>query len=199
MKIHRDHLFQALLDIVAVNLAWLFALVLRFDGRIPHSYFKYWWGIFLVVTIIRIGVFLGFRLYQSLWSYSSVPEFFLVVNAVSVSTLIIWVFALVAQELAWLPFPTPKAIGIIDWLLNILLLGGLRFAIRFRREWVISRVNSQNARRKKILIVGAGAAGSIIIREIYSELAANYLPVGFIDDDPEKQGHKLHGISILGR
>lgn len=198
MKLERNHLIQVCLDICAVNMAWLIALVLRFDGRIPHTYLRHWWSIALLVTAVRIAVFLWFRIYQSLWSYSSVPEFFQVVKGVSVSTLAIWAFALAAQKAGLLPFPTPKAIGIIDWLLNILFMGGLRFAIRFRREWVISRLNAKQSIKKRLLIVGAGEAGSIIIREIFKELSANYLPIGFIDDDPHKQGHTLHGIPILG-
>jgi FlaA1/EpsC-like NDP-sugar epimerase len=198
LKLHRNHLLQVILDIASVNSAWLFALVLRYDGRIPSSYFKHWLVIALAVTVIRITVFVFFRLYQSLWSYSSVPEFFLVVKAVSVSTVILWVIALSSQSMGILPFPTPKAIGIIDWMLTVLLLGGLRFAIRFRREWVISRLNANNAVKKRLLIVGAEAAGSIIIREIFKELAANYLPIGFVDDDPIKQGHHLHGVPVLG-
>ncbi len=198
MRFHRNHILQVVFDIIVVNAAWFGSLVLRFDGRIPYTYLHHAYRIALVVTVIRIGVFLFFRLYQSLWSYSSIPEFFLVGKAVTLSTLIIWFFALSAQSLHMLPFPTPKAIGIIDWLLNILGLGGWRFAIRFRREWVISRSNAKNAVKKRLLIIGAGEAGSIIIREIFKELPSNYLTVGFIDDDPCKQGHSLHGIPILG-
>ena len=198
MEFQRNHFLQVFLDILIVNLAWLFALVLRYDGRIPLSYLKHWWAIALVVTVIRITAFIFFRLYQSLWSYSSVPEFFLVVRAVTVSTAIIWAIALGLQSMGILPFPTPKAIGIIDWILTILLLGGLRFTVRFRREWVISRLNAKNAVKKRLLIVGAGEAGSIIIRELFKELSAHYLPIGFVDDDPVKQGHHLHGVPILG-
>jgi FlaA1/EpsC-like NDP-sugar epimerase len=198
MKFRWNHALQILLDIIAVNLVWFLALILRFDGKIPHSYLRYWWGIALAITVIRIGVFIFFSLYQSLWSYSSVPEFFLVIKAVTVSSAIIWFLALGAQTLGWLPFPTPKAIGVIDWFINVLALSGLRFAIRFRREWVISRLNAKNTKHKKVLIIGAGEAGSMIIREIHKELAANYLPIGFIDDDPNKQGHQLHGIPVLG-
>ena len=198
MNFQRNHLFQLLIDILAVNLAWFAALVLRFDGRIPTSYTDHWLAIALVVTVVRIGFFIGFRLYNSLWSYSSVPEFFLVIKAVTLSTVVIWFFALVAQDLGWLPFPTPKAIGIIDWFINILLLGSLRFAIRIRREWVITRLNAQNTAKKHLLIIGAGEAGSTIIKEINRSLSANFLPVGFIDDDPKKQGHRLHGVPVLG-
>ncbi len=198
MRFHRNHILQVVFDIIIVNAAWFGSLVLRFDGRIPYTYLHHAYRIALVVTAIRIGVFLFFRLYQSLWSYSSIPEFFLVGKAVTLSTLIIWFLALSAQSLHMLPFPTPKAIGIIDWLLNIIGLGGWRFAVRFRREWVISRSNAKNAVKKRLLIIGAGEAGSIIIREIFKELPSNYLAVGFIDDDPCKQGHSLHGIPILG-
>lgn len=198
MRFHRNHILQCIFDIIVINIAWFTSLILRFDGRIPHTYLAHWWEISLIVTVIRIGVFLFFRLYQSLWSYSSIPEFFLVIKAVTISTVIVWIFALSGQSLGWLPFPTPKAIGMIDWLLNIIALGGWRFAVRFRREWVISRLNAKNAIKKRLLIVGAGEAGSIIIREIFKELANNYLPIGFIDDDPCKKGHSLHGIPILG-
>jgi FlaA1/EpsC-like NDP-sugar epimerase len=197
-RFHRNHFLQVVFDIIVMNAAWFGSLVLRFDGKIPRTYINHAWKIAIVVTAIRLGVFFIFRLYQSLWSYSSVPEFFLVGKAVTVSTLIIWALALSAQSLQMLPFPTPKAIGIIDWLLNILGLGGWRFAIRFRREWVISRSNAKNAVKKRLLIIGAGEAGSIIIREIFKELPSNYLTVGFVDDDPCKQGHSLHGIPILG-
>jgi FlaA1/EpsC-like NDP-sugar epimerase len=120
LKFERNHLLQVIFDIIAINFAWFFALILRFDGHIPTNYLSYWWGIVLAITLTRITVFYFYRLYQSLWSYSSVPEFFLVVKAVTVSTIIIWAFALSAQGLGWLPFPTPKAIGIIDWLVNVL-------------------------------------------------------------------------------
>ena len=198
LKFKLNHLLQMFLDIIVVNLAWFAALVLRFDGKIPSIYLTNWFKIALLVTLVRISVFYFFKLYRSLWSYSSVPEFFLVVKGVSVSTLIIWGFALAAQRAGWLPFPTPKAIGIIDWMLNILVLEGLRFAIRFRREWVITRLNAKSTMRKNLLIVGAGEAGSMIIKEIHKELGANYLPIGFIDDDPHKQGHNLHRVPILG-
>ncbi|HEX7712417.1 MAG TPA: nucleoside-diphosphate sugar epimerase/dehydratase [Bacillota bacterium] len=198
MKLERNHLLQVLIDILLINLCWFGALVLRFDGRIPGNYLDHWLIIVITMTVVRIGFFIFFRLYRSLWSYSSVPEFFLVLKAVTVSTIVIWAFALTAQELNWLPFPTPKAIGIIDWLLCILSLGGLRFAIRLRREWVISRRNTNNSPQKKLLIVGAGEAGSLIIREISKQLSSNYFPIGFIDDDPCKQGHHMHGIPVLG-
>lgn len=183
MKFNRQHSIQTAIDIVAINLAWLGALILRFDARIPAVYFHNWLTIALVITVIRIGTFVFFRLYQSLWSYSSIPEFFLVIKAVTVSTLMIWILALTARQLGWLPFATPKAIGIIDWLLNIALLSCIRFAIRFKREWHFSQISLKNRTQKKLLIIGAGEAGSLILKEILIRFSDVYAPLGFIDDD----------------
>ncbi len=202
MKLKRQYLFQVAIDIILINLASFLALVLRFDGIIPVDYLESWVLIVTSITLVRLGIFSWFRLYQSLWRYSSIPEFFLVIKAATVSSGVLWLLVLVAQQLAILPFVASKALLVIDWLMTILVLGSMRFTLRLRREWYHQRQKHSKEclvePRKNLLIVGAGEAGSVIIREIFKELRHQYQPVGFIDDDPAKQGKRLHGVPIIG-
>lgn len=198
MKFEWNSSLQVAFDIAAINISWFFALVLRFDGSVPEAYIHAWWVIALVMTVMRLFIFICFRLYQNLWTFTSLPEVYLVFKTVTISTIIIWVLVLTAQNFSLLPFPTPKAIGIIDWLLNIISLSGIRYTVRLRREWLTHKLKNNELEPKKLLIVGAGEAGSMIVREILRHFDSEYMPVGFIDDNPQKKGRRLHGFPVLG-
>jgi len=91
----------------------------------------------------------------------------------------------------------PRSIFIIDWLLLVAGLSGTRFFIRITRPYRF-RQRNQNSRRKKILIVGAGDAGEMILREMIYRYSHNYEVVGLIDDDPKKYKRRIHGVAVLG-
>jgi FlaA1/EpsC-like NDP-sugar epimerase len=87
----------------------------------------------------------------------------------------------------------PRSVVIIDLFLTIMVLGGARFAVRAYTE----RARSEGAQRNT-LIVGAGEAGSAIVRELKQNSSLNYNPVGLVDDDLSKRGVKIHGVKVLG-
>jgi len=89
----------------------------------------------------------------------------------------------------------PRSVFIIDWALVILLTGGLRFALRALKE----TTPLFKPAGKRLLIVGAGDAGDMLLREIKKNKSLEYNPVGFVDDDPNKAGVKIHGVPVLGR
>jgi FlaA1/EpsC-like NDP-sugar epimerase len=87
-----------------------------------------------------------------------------------------------------------RVIFIIDWLLLLFLVSGVRVLIRIQREYF----SSLNVGGKKVLIIGAGDTGELLLREIKHNKSLNLKVVGFIDDDINKIGRRIHGTPILG-
>lgn len=135
--------------------------------------------------------FFMFGLYRSLWRYSSLPELYQIIKAVTFSTIAIWTIII--------PFPfvvIPRSVGIMTWLLNIVFISGTRFAFRLRRE-ILSKSDLPKDKRR-ILIVGAGNAGAMIAREMQLNPEAGLEPVAFLDDAQDKIGRSLHGLPVIG-
>jgi FlaA1/EpsC-like NDP-sugar epimerase len=88
-----------------------------------------------------------------------------------------------------------SALG-IDWLLSLVLIGGSRFALRILSEQSFS---ARNGKRVKALIIGAGDAGALVVRELQKSAQINLLPVGFLDDDQAKQKHEIYGVPVIGK
>ena len=93
-----------------------------------------------------------------------------------------------------MPRNVPRSIIALEWMLNILLIGGSRMVIRLSREYGGSRPSGM----KKVLVVGAGDAGEQVVREMRRNRGLGYSPVGLMDDDPRKKGMRIHGVEVLG-
>jgi FlaA1/EpsC-like NDP-sugar epimerase len=87
-----------------------------------------------------------------------------------------------------------SALG-IDWLLSLILVGGARFALRLLSE----QSNIRNGHGKHALIIGAGDAGALVVRELQKSSQLNLMPLGFLDDDPAKQRHEIYGVRVIGK
>ena len=192
MRTWKRHLLLIMIDVALINFALWFAYLLRFEWKIPASYISGWFYTALLITVIKVICFASFRLYQSLWRYSSLPEMFQIVTAVSVSSAIIFV-------LNWylLKLGIPRSIIVFDWLLTNILVGGCRLGIRARRELLIN-FGLRQKRRKHVLIVGAGQAGALIIKEMSRDHADTHQPVAVVDDDQSKIHYRLHGVPVVG-
>ena len=180
-------LFVAHLGMAALS-NWL-AFLLRFDEDIPAQQ----WGLFAsmlpLLLSIRALTFYPFRLYDGLWRYTSLWDVRDLALSIGISSLM---FACVVRF--WFGiWSYPASIFVIDALLLLCLLTGLRALPRLLREvgWV-------GAGRKRVLIVGAGDAGAMIVREMRNNPSYGYRPIGFIDDNPAKVGHRIHGVKVLG-
>jgi FlaA1/EpsC-like NDP-sugar epimerase len=87
-----------------------------------------------------------------------------------------------------------SALG-IDWLLSIVLIGGSRFALRLLSE----QSSGHNSKGKHALIIGAGDAGALVVRELQRSSLLNLNPIGFLDDAPAKQHHEIYGVRVIGK
>ncbi|NLY88866.1 MAG: polysaccharide biosynthesis protein [Firmicutes bacterium] len=192
MKPTRKHLLLLLIDIALLNAALWFSFFLRYEGRIPLSFVQDWGYLALVMTAIRIACFVAFGLYLSLWSYSSLPELLQILKAVLVSSVLQYVINYL------LDFGISRSIFIIDFGVVLILTGGARLAIRMRRE-LLTGWESRQTQVRRVLVVGAGYTGALIIREMLREHTATHRPVAVLDDDPNKLFRQLHGVPIAGK
>ncbi len=190
MKINRRQLYLILIDAVLVAIALFFAILLRFDFDVQPIYLQRYQQLLFAVLIIRLSTFYAFGLYRSIWQYASIDELNAVVYAVTLSSIFIYGYSHFVGAVL------PRSVYIISWILNIGLIGGVRFALRLLRRAYQGRAHALASR---VLIVGAGYAGNIVVQELQRhEPLINKVAVGFIDDAPDKQFCAIHGIKILG-
>lgn len=132
-----------------------------------------------------------YKLYNKVWAYASVGELFAIVQAVTLSVVSAWVVQFIAND-----FMIYRRLFIITWLLHIILIGGSRFAWRIFRDNILSK----DKHTKRTLIVGAGAAGAMIVRQLNNPTNDSELkPVALVDDDPKKQRMHLYNLPVLGK
>lgn len=150
-----------------------------------------------ISLIIKPVVYYYFGLYRRMWVYASIQELKLVVIAVSTASLIVALVVVVLRAANILP-NFPRSIIPIDWLLSLVLVGGLRFSLRVLAELQPS-LPGTSQRSKRVLIVGAGDAGAMVVREMQKNPGLPLKPVCFLDDDPDKQHKQIHGIPVVGK
>jgi FlaA1/EpsC-like NDP-sugar epimerase len=192
LKRHTTRLLFVAGDATAVLIANALALALRFDFKwssIAEPAFRSI-ELLLIDLILTPVVFYVMGLYQSHWKYASLDDLLRLTRAVAFRTagLIILFYALGFVGLS-------RAVVIINTVLLLLFTGALRLAPRFHFEFFSSRRRNTGHRT---LIVGAGDTGELLLRELKQSPHLEYNPVGFIDDDVEKLGIKIHGVPVLG-
>ena len=164
------------------------ALALRFDGQEPEWALRAWWQVLPWLMVVRAVTFVRFRLHEGLWRYTSIYDLRALVSAVAVSSAVFG--ALMMSPLG--PPLYPRSLLVMDALLTIVGLGGIRLIRRLQRE-----LSTGHAGRR-ILVFGAGAAGEQVVRDMKANPEHGYQPIGFVDDDTAKVGRRIHGIPVLG-
>ncbi|MCE1254069.1 MAG: polysaccharide biosynthesis protein, partial [Anaerolineae bacterium] len=151
----------------------------------------------LITLAIKPLVYYYFGLYRRLWAYASIQELRLIVASVTTASLLVsTVMITLFMGKAFVGFP--RSVLVIDWLLSLLLVGGLRFSIRLIAENQSILVPLSSSRLKQVLIVGAGDAGAMVVRELQRNPQLHQLPVGFLDDDNSKLRQQIYGIPVVG-
>ena len=175
-------------DLTLIILANFLAFSLRFDGQIPSDATQ----LFLKTLPWLIGIrgiaFMVFRLNEGLWRYISIWDLKKIVGGALTGTMAF--YCLVNWGFGFSEYP--RSIYIIDSILLVGFLSGIRISVRLFRERKILR------KTKRVLIIGAGDAGENIVREMQTHSTSSYTPVGFVDDDGAKVGKRIHGIKVLG-
>ncbi|MGG1630905.1 polysaccharide biosynthesis protein [Rossellomorea sp. NRS-1567] len=130
-----------------------------------------------------------YRLYQKSWEYASVGEMLAIVRAVTFSIVMTGVIQFFVNGNVYV------RVLLITWMLHVILIGGSRFSWRMYRDYYIQPKQEKN----RALIIGAGSAGSMLVRQLMKSRDADLLPVGFVDDDPKKQKLQIYGVTVVGK
>ena len=184
-------------DILLVSLAFYGAYWLRFDFVIEQKYINQYQELLIPMTIIKLIVFYYAGLYKSMWRYASIRETLVIgISAAAAnSVMVAYIFMLQIGTV-------PRGIFVITCILDIGFVGGSRLFYKICKGYlakVISfKVENEKDIKKRVLIYGAGDAGSTIIKELRNHKNLCSVPVAVIDDNKNKLGKKINGVPVLG-
>lgn len=180
-----------MLDIAFIAAAYFLAFLLRFDFEFPKLKTDLFLHSFAVIIAVKPLVFLTSKLYRSIWRYASLPDAIEILKAVSAAS-IFYVFGL---QLSRQIDHFSRSVFILDWILLFSIMAASRLVWRIYRE---AHITPRNTNGPRTIIVGAGEPGILLLKEIRIQPDSPYNVVGFVDDDPEKQGMQLNGLPVLG-
>jgi FlaA1/EpsC-like NDP-sugar epimerase len=176
-------------DLFLIPLAWLGAYWLRFNLEpLPQEVFLKSLQFLPWVVGIQGISFYAFRLYRSLWRFASLPDLIQIAKAVLVGSLFILGLGFFYDRLEAIP----RSVPLLYAVLLLILIGTPRVLYRALKDQVTTRLSG-----KRALIVGAGRAGEMLVRELKAQ-HPEYRPVVLVDDDPKKQGREIRGVRVVG-
>jgi FlaA1/EpsC-like NDP-sugar epimerase/lipopolysaccharide/colanic/teichoic acid biosynthesis glycosyltransferase len=187
-----------LLDVLALLLMPALALTLRLEGL-------HWWPemsrslvlFTLAALLVKLPVFHALGLYNRYWCYAGAGDLAVVSAAVGLSTSVLAVLSVGTHTfLLRYSLAMYRTVPLIDGLLTGLAVGGLRFGLRGLYHWHHECRDAIGGRR--VLVVGAGEAGVMAVREMRANPQLDMEPVAFVDDDPAKVGTHIQGLPVVG-
>jgi len=180
--------FLFFLDWLVIYLSWLASCHFVLAPNEMPDYFQKSLYLVPIIAVIKISIFIKLGLYRAILRYASFPYARTIFKAVTLGSLIS--FLVINYPIRGWPF----GVFTMDWLITLFLVGSLRF---FPRYYLETSRRAETGEEKKVLIYGAGDLGNAVVRNLLHP-GSEYLPIGFIDDDPRKIGKKVHNLSIFG-
>ena len=187
---YKRRIFEVLLDLVLIVLAYYGAYVLRFGPMAEAGTLRIFLRTLPVLLFVKMAAFLVMGVYRGIWRYISVDNLISYAKAVvagSVASVLVLLFAFRFQGFS-------RAVFVLDAMIFFLMLAGSRVAFRLFRQLI----PAPSTGGRRVLIYGAGDAGELLLREMRNNLRLQYTPVGFVDDDPFKKGKVIHGLRVFG-
>lgn len=182
-------------DCSVISVTFLLAYALRLDffslsQILPFTILEK----LMLVLPIQIICFTGMGLYKGIWRYSSSADLIRVIKAVTLAVPLSIFILFLFQKSEGLP----RSLFFIQWALLIIGVGGGRFAYRLYRDSLLESKSREVTRTRKTLIIGAGYAAQLLIRDIKGDVRSDIQIVGILDDDQTKKGRVLHGFKVMG-
>jgi FlaA1/EpsC-like NDP-sugar epimerase len=194
LPITRHRLWQLVVDAGLAAAAWYLAFRLRFDPEIPPYYQTLFNRTIWIVILIQLTVFVLFGFYNRWWRYVSTRDMWGAARGVTVACLVSSVVVYFASPVQQVRLP--RSVAIMDWLLLLAFVAGARMLARTLMERPSAR--GLVARGKEVIVVGAGDAAQLIVKELLRSPSLGYTPIGLVDDDPRKKNLRLHNVRVLG-
>ncbi|HKR59090.1 MAG TPA: hypothetical protein VJS64_05100 [Pyrinomonadaceae bacterium] len=187
---YKRRIFEVLLDVVLIILAYWSAYAIKFGAFSGNSA----WTLFLrtmpVLVFVKMATFLAMGVYRGLWRYTGLDDLIVFIKAVvlsSIASVLVLLFAF-----RFVGFS--RTVFVLDGVFMLLFLGGSRMAFRLFRQLLPSSTSSSG---RRVFIYGAGDGGELLLRELQNNRELRYAPVGFLDDDPAKNGKLIHGLKVF--
>ena len=189
----RPHLLVALGTLTTAALAWVLAFAVRYEFRPPPSAQQVLLFSLPFVLLLKVLAFAACGVFRILWVYVGLHDLAMLFRAAAAASLVIGAgsWALLDEGVV------PRSVVVLDGLLTFMGVGGYYALLRFLRE-ESPRREPRTAPAERILIVGAGDTGDTLLRELQRNVPAAVEVMGFVDDDPEKEGRLLRGVPVLG-
>ena len=187
-------------DLILISISILLSFQLRLEFiEVFIIYYRSVLWMIGISLLIRPLIYYFFGLYRRMWVYASTQELKLITLAVTIASVVISILMLILFATRQFFFAFPRSVLIIDWIIEIMFAGGLRFLLRLLAENRISAQRQNNPHiGKRVLIIGAGDAGALVVKEMQRNPQLNLLPIGFMDDNLEKLHQQIHGIPVVG-
>lgn len=178
-------------DLLAVVLAWAGAFALRFNLDVPHAFYdEVKWGLVILLPVQLLACQWA-GLYRGMWSFASIPDLRRVLKAVLVSFAAMVLFTVLTRG----NFLVPRSIIILYPILLVLIMAGGRVAWRMWKERESYDV-PHRGKGKPVIVVGAGTAGAMLVRELAR--SGEWTVAALVDDDRSKWGLELSGRRVEG-
>ena len=193
--LYKKQILQIIVDIIIIIIAYFSSYLLRYEGVIDHDNLSLIEKSLPLIIIIKIIIFLIFGLYKGEWRYIGISDLIKIFQATFLGSLI----SVVTLVFLFRFEGYSRFVFINDYLITFLLIGSVRALIRVLKEYFSSvSISTHKANSIPMLIMGAGDAGELLIREIKNNEKLGYVPIGFVDDNHEKLGKIIHGTPVLG-
>jgi len=178
-------------DSIIVALVWTLAIVVRYDLPLSPEIQNILWQSLPIVILIQSIILWYSRLYQGIWRFFSIPDIAIIFRAAIIGTLAIALILVLFNRLAFIP----RSSLLFYPLFLIFFLGVPRLFYRlwYEHSFLLTTKNSQ-----RVLVLGAGRAGDMLVRDMLRSPDGGYIPVGFLDDQKRLHGGKVQGVPILG-
>jgi len=190
--------FVILIDLLLTIASVMGAYALRLEGTYFYFYLPSAYWLIAVSLIIKPMTYYLFGLYRRQWAYASTNELKLISMAVTVASAIVSA-VMIALYSAQFFIGFPRSALAIDWVLSLIGIGGFRLSMRLIAESQASGVKRPAGRVRNVLVVGAGDAGALVVREIQKNPQLSLRPIGYLDDEQAKQKHQIYSIPVIGK
>jgi FlaA1/EpsC-like NDP-sugar epimerase len=185
---------QVGVDAALLALAYYLAYVLRFDEGIPNRYQELLTDTIWITVPMQVAIYAAFGLYSKLWRFVDQKDFETILKATVVSTggliVVLFLFSIGRHD-------PPRTVIAMDFVLALVFLCGARFAVRWAFERPARGAMLERGGHE-VLIVGAGNGGQQVASELRRNPGLRAAAIGFVDDDPRKQGMRVAGHKVLG-
>ena len=188
--------YVVVVDILLTIASMLGAFALRLD-TLFYLYTRTAIWMVVISLLIKPAVYSLFGLYRRIWAYASTNELKVISMAVTAASLAVSAIAIMLDVLRLVN--VPRLVPAIDWLLSLIAIGGFRFSLRMIAESRVASNKPRAGKSHRVLVIGAGDAGALVVREMQKNPQLGLHPVGYLDDDAGKQRHQIHGVPVVGK